>query len=313
MEKLALDPPPRIDRSRSPAPSSPLSRRWSGAESRRPRRSCGWPRRCRCSPTMLPKSARCFSPPAASERAPILHNLATTPLKPSTRIPPYRAARAIEILQMAAFAADVENFARELGDAPDAAGADRRAGGGRSRRRAAGLRRQDARHAGPDLRAGAVVPRSGARLIGQPGLPVVAALRRADRANRADHGGGMARLDRGGDPGQIPPCALRRRTAAAFARRDTTRAAQSPPTQHAGGFGRCGTAQHPARGSSGKFSAGYARARSRKCRPALSSISTIQTSGSNRISLCRRSSTLSSGTGCGEAGENIRSTGRLSS
>src|SRR5258708_228909 len=53
---------------------------------------------------------------SASERSANLHNLATTPLKPSTRIPSYRAQRAVEILQMAAFAADAENFARELGD-----------------------------------------------------------------------------------------------------------------------------------------------------------------------------------------------------
>ena len=54
-------------------------------------------------------------------------------------------------------------------------------------------------------------------------------------------------------------------------------------------------------------------ARSRKCRPARSSVSTIQASGSKRISLARRSSTDCSGTGCGEVGTNRRSTGRLSS
>ena len=53
----------------------------------------------------------------ASERAQILHNLAETPLKPSARIYGPRASRAIEILEMAAFAEDVENFTLELGDA----------------------------------------------------------------------------------------------------------------------------------------------------------------------------------------------------
>lgn len=53
----------------------------------------------------------------ASERALILHNLADTPLKPAARIYQPRAERAIETLQMAAFAADGENFIRELGDA----------------------------------------------------------------------------------------------------------------------------------------------------------------------------------------------------
>src|SRR4030081_2087991 len=52
----------------------------------------------------------------ASERALILHNLHDTHLRASTRIPAARAARAIETLEMAAFAADVENFTLELGE-----------------------------------------------------------------------------------------------------------------------------------------------------------------------------------------------------
>jgi len=54
---------------------------------------------------------------SASERALILHNLADTPLRASPRIPAARAARAIETLEMAAFAADIENFTLELGEA----------------------------------------------------------------------------------------------------------------------------------------------------------------------------------------------------
>jgi hypothetical protein len=54
---------------------------------------------------------------SASERALILHNLNETPLKASARIPAARAARAIHILEMAAFAEDVENFTLELGEA----------------------------------------------------------------------------------------------------------------------------------------------------------------------------------------------------
>ncbi|MBR0701570.1 DUF2336 domain-containing protein [Bradyrhizobium diazoefficiens] len=50
------------------------------------------------------------------ERALILHNLAQTPLKAAPRIPTVRAKRAIQILEMAAIAGDVENFALELGD-----------------------------------------------------------------------------------------------------------------------------------------------------------------------------------------------------
>jgi hypothetical protein len=52
----------------------------------------------------------------ASQRALILHNLAQTPLKAAPRIPTVRAKRAIQILEMAAIANDVENFTFELGD-----------------------------------------------------------------------------------------------------------------------------------------------------------------------------------------------------
>ena len=58
-----------------------------------------------------------FFAATASERALILHNLAETPLKPAARITAARAARAIETLEMAAFAADIENFTLELGEA----------------------------------------------------------------------------------------------------------------------------------------------------------------------------------------------------
>lgn len=53
----------------------------------------------------------------ASERALILHNLPETPLRASARIPSARATRAIQTLEMAAFAADIENFTLELGEA----------------------------------------------------------------------------------------------------------------------------------------------------------------------------------------------------
>ena len=58
-----------------------------------------------------------FFAASASERALILHNLNATPLKASARIPAARAARAIETLEMAAFAEDSANFALELGEA----------------------------------------------------------------------------------------------------------------------------------------------------------------------------------------------------
>ncbi|MFK4508861.1 DUF2336 domain-containing protein [Bradyrhizobium daqingense] len=69
---------------------------------------------------MQPKDAAeihdMFFRAGASERALILHNLAQTPLKAAPRIPSVRAKRAIQILEMAAIAGDVENFTFELGD-----------------------------------------------------------------------------------------------------------------------------------------------------------------------------------------------------
>jgi hypothetical protein len=50
------------------------------------------------------------------ERVSILHSLGGTPLKASPRIPEARALRAIATLEMAAFAADLENFTLELGE-----------------------------------------------------------------------------------------------------------------------------------------------------------------------------------------------------
>jgi hypothetical protein len=71
--------------------------------------------------SMQPKDAAeitdMFFGASASERGQILHNLAETPLRASARIPAARAARAIETLEMAAFAADIENFTLELGEA----------------------------------------------------------------------------------------------------------------------------------------------------------------------------------------------------
>jgi hypothetical protein len=67
-------------------------------------------------PTDAAEISGMFFGASSGERALILHNLAETPLKASPRIPAPRAARAIETLEMAAFAADVENFTLELGE-----------------------------------------------------------------------------------------------------------------------------------------------------------------------------------------------------
>ncbi|MGZ5871873.1 MAG: DUF2336 domain-containing protein [Bradyrhizobium sp.] len=68
-------------------------------------------------PTDAAEISGLFFGASSSERALILYNLSETPLKASPRVPVARAARAIETLEMAAFAADVENFTLELGEA----------------------------------------------------------------------------------------------------------------------------------------------------------------------------------------------------
>jgi hypothetical protein len=68
-------------------------------------------------PTDAAEISDMFFSASASERALILHNLLETPLRASARIPAARAKRAIETLEMAAFASDVENFTLEVGEA----------------------------------------------------------------------------------------------------------------------------------------------------------------------------------------------------
>jgi len=68
-------------------------------------------------PTDAAEISEMFFRAAASERALILHNLPETPLRASARIPAARARQAIQTLEMAAFAADVENFTLEIGEA----------------------------------------------------------------------------------------------------------------------------------------------------------------------------------------------------
>lgn len=70
---------------------------------------------------MLPNDAmqisEMFFAADSSKRAAILFHLADAPLKTASRISVPRAEQAIQILEMAAFAVDTENFALELADA----------------------------------------------------------------------------------------------------------------------------------------------------------------------------------------------------
>lgn len=70
--------------------------------------------------TMQPEDAAqindMFFAAGAAERARMLDNLAETPLRPAARIYGDRAKLAVQALEMAAYAVDPENFARELSD-----------------------------------------------------------------------------------------------------------------------------------------------------------------------------------------------------
>ena len=165
---------------------------------------------------MQPKDAAeisdMFFRASASERALILHNLAETPLKASARIPAARAARAIETLEMAAFAADIENFTLELGETlilPSRVAAQvvNDPGG---EPLACAARALDMPSAVFQRVLLFLNPEFG--IFGEQRLPAVAAVRPLERAIRADHAGGVARLDHGGHPRQVSPLALRRRT-----------------------------------------------------------------------------------------------------
>src|SRR5260221_4231361 len=68
-------------------------------------------------PTDAAEISDMFFHASTGGRVLILHDLHDSQLRASARIPAARAARAIETLEMAAFAADIENFTLELGDA----------------------------------------------------------------------------------------------------------------------------------------------------------------------------------------------------
>jgi hypothetical protein len=69
---------------------------------------------------MQPKDAaeihELFFRASGSERVSILHSLANAPLKAALRIPDRLTKRAIETLEMAAFAADIDNFKLEVSE-----------------------------------------------------------------------------------------------------------------------------------------------------------------------------------------------------
>ena len=215
MAKLGLKPADP-DRPIPLAAEIPVSSgRRAAGQAARPKRNCGCNRACRCSQPDAAEINEMFFGANSSERALILHNLEETPLKAAARIPAFCAERAIETLEMAAFAADIENFTLELGETLILPAKVAAAGGQRSRRRAAGLRGQSAGHAGAVFQR-VLIFLPDVRLIGDHRLPAVAAVRPPERTIGADHAGGMARLDAWRSP--APNIAPRSTTTNATAR-----------------------------------------------------------------------------------------------
>ena len=116
LRKLGVKPA-GSDSGVSPAREIPVSAPSAAPPARRPSEA---ELRLASNLAMQPKDAaeinEMFSRASASERALILQNLQETPLRAAARIPAARAKRAVETLEMAAFAEDVENFTLELGE-----------------------------------------------------------------------------------------------------------------------------------------------------------------------------------------------------
>jgi hypothetical protein len=110
MSQLRLHAPAARPLARRAAPLSPSE---PAAEDAKPRSAAAL--------SMAPRDAaevsEMFFNANIADRALILHNLATTPLRAAPQIHSQRAARAIETLHMAAFASDIENFTTELSEA----------------------------------------------------------------------------------------------------------------------------------------------------------------------------------------------------
>jgi hypothetical protein len=100
MAQIATDPSP-------PAPGD--ARETTAAWSEKP-----LPPRVAMRPADAAEIERMFSIATGLERARILQNLGESPLAAAVRPGPRRSARAIETLEMAAFATDLESFAIEL-------------------------------------------------------------------------------------------------------------------------------------------------------------------------------------------------------
>jgi hypothetical protein len=86
----------------------------SATDMRSPGTKANLPRQLAMRPADAAEIDRMFAAAKGLERVRILQNLDSSPLLPAVRPGPRRAARAIETLEMAAYACDTESFALEL-------------------------------------------------------------------------------------------------------------------------------------------------------------------------------------------------------
>ena len=236
-----------------------------------------------------------FSRANASERALILSKLQDAPLRASARIPAARAKRAIETLEMAAFAVDVENFTFELSESlilpwrvatevVNDPGGEPLACAAKALDMPSPVFQRVLLFLKPEFGSSVHIVYRLSRLYEQLSERTASAEGRAPRAAWFETHGVAVLLTM-----RVQDLILRSIAKQGVSKDEATELKFAPE-----------------RGA-------QAFARSRKCRPVRSSVSMIQASGSNRISLARRSSTEASGTGSGDVGMKKRSIGRLSS
>ena len=224
------------------------------------------------------------------ERIQILRNLETSPLRPAARIEPRRAGRAIAVLERAAFARDQAGVRCRAFRRAAAAGICRRAHRRGQQRRSARLRSQGAGDAERDLSARAAVPEARMEFVGHQR----ACASRGSTTRSSEH---VALIMLSVWRGAIVAQTKAKYRPALY---DDERRRARPAAAAAQPAGATETAKPlPGRARRTAWHELQFFARSRKCRPARSSISTIQMSESKRISLVSRSSIACSATGAG--------------
>jgi hypothetical protein len=115
LRKLGLTPP-ASDHRVPPAPEIPVSASAPPLARTPNATEAGWTSNLSMPPKDASEINDMFFRASSGERAMLLHNLQATHLREAARIPSSIARRAVETLEMAAFAQDVESFTLELAE-----------------------------------------------------------------------------------------------------------------------------------------------------------------------------------------------------